>query len=82
MEVIVKLTEPKDDSWNIIYYGFSKIQAKDIRPAYILCNHSDIKRIKSGINKYYDSKNQTYAGTKLIATNLVKQAEVVVIGDD
>lgn len=83
MEVTVKLTEPKNDSWNILYYGFSKIQAKDIRPAYILCNHSDIKRIKNcGINRYYDPKNQTYAGTQLIATNLVKQAEVVVIGDD
>lgn len=83
MEVTVKLTEPKDDSWNILYYGFSKIQAKDIRPAYILCNHNDIERIKNcRIKKYYDPKNQTYAGTQLIATNLVKQAEVVVIGDD
>lgn len=83
MEVTVKLTEPKDDSWNILYYGFSAINEKDIRVAYILCNPKDLERIKScEINEHYDPKKQTYAGAYLVATKLVKQSEVVVIGDD
>lgn len=79
MEVTVKLTEPKDDSWNILYYGYAEIQAQDVRPAYMLCNPTDAERIK---NCDIDKLGQTYAGAYLIVTNLVKPSEVVVIGDD
>ena len=83
MEVTVKLTEPKHDSWNILYYGFSEINEKDIRVAYILCNPLDLERIKNcGLNQFDNPQKRTYSGAFLVATNLVKQSEVVVIGDD